>query len=149
MEESLANAVDETPLTDAIDRGRVVRLIEFFLVGVVGSATNFAVFVHAIDLTSYLIAGTVAFFVGMTVSFNGNRIITFDNPSGSVPHQYARYFAVSLLGFAAYLATLWLAVNLGGVPIPVGGGVAVIAAGLLNFVGSVEFAFDIEPGEYV
>lgn len=143
LEARLANVVDGTVISRVFGQTRAVRMIEFGLVGTIGAVANFVTLITALTYVGYAIAGTVAFLCGITVAFNGNRLITFDNPSGAIYAQYARYVGVSLGGYAVYMIALWVAAKLLLLPVVIAGLIATGLGGLLNFVGSIEYAFNI------
>lgn len=141
LESRLAALFAGTIISRTLGQKRAVRMVEFGLVGLIAAATNFATLIAALTQVEYAIAGTLAFLCGITVAFNGNRKLTFDNPPGCVYRQYARYVGVNLGGYAVYMTSLWVAVNLLLLPFAVAGLLAIGAGGILNFFGSIEYAF--------
>ncbi|MDY6780620.1 MAG: hypothetical protein SV760_08785 [Halobacteria archaeon] len=58
------------------DPRRLVRAIEFGVVGLTGVGVNAVVFVYLVGILNIVAAGFVAFFTSVTWSFGVNRVFT-------------------------------------------------------------------------
>lgn len=125
-----------------LTRARVRRLLKFTLVGASGLLCNLAVFAAVASSLWYVLAGVVSWLVANFATYNLNRRFTFPDPRHGYVRGYLRYLAVYLGGFVVYTGVLWaLGVRVGQYLALV---IAVAVAGLVNFVGSEFWAFDVE-----
>ncbi len=122
----------------------LAQLPRFAFVGLLGVLVNLAVLFLLVELADvwYLIAAAIAFSVAVTSNFYWNRRWTFRSSARPTPpsDQYARFFAVSVLGLAVNLAVLSVFVT-NGVGYLTGQLIAIGAATGMNFTGSKYLAF--------
>lgn len=128
---------------ELVEPERAVCSLEFAFVGAVGTVVNTVVFaLVGLGLGAhYLLAGLLAFLVAVNWNFVGNWALTFDQPSGDLLQQYAKFHAVSVGGLAFYTAFLVLFVDVLGVPALVSSVAAILGGFLFNFEGSERFVF--------
>ena len=137
-------AVATRNLDEVIAPTRAVRSVEFAAVGAMGSVVNMLVFAALIETRAhYLVAGLVAFLAAVNWNFAGNWLVTYNRPSGNLLRQYGAFYAVSLVGFVVYTATL-TAGAISGLPLLIANLVAILAGASINFFGSETSVFPIE-----
>lgn len=142
-EEKLARTVERLGIARVIAPARAIRIVEFGLAGAVATAANLVVFLVSAEYAGYVVAGTVAFFLGITVAFGLNWTVTFDRPSGSRPRQYGQYLGVSLGGYVLYMTILLTALNVFYLPAVLADLLAIAGGGVINYLGSEKVAFDV------
>lgn len=142
-ERKLTRAVERLGIARFIAPGRAIRLIEFGLAGAVATVANVVVFLGAAGYVGYVLAGTLAFFLGITVAFVINWAVTFDRPTGSCFRQYCQYVGVSLGGFVFYMSILLAALNVLYLPAVLADLMAIAGGGVINYLGSEKVAFDV------
>jgi putative flippase GtrA len=111
------------------------QLVRFALVGASGFVVNLVVYAAALRLLGihYELAALAAFLAAVANNYILNRRWTF-LPSGRAPsREAARFFGVSLVGFAVNAALLALFVEGGTAHLPAQL-IAIIAAAAANFV---------------
>lgn len=96
------------------------KLAKFIVVGVANNLVGYGAFVVMSLLGAAAIpAMTVAYVIGMVISFLGNRKWTFGHRGSLVP-TLVRFAVGNLLGYGVNVALLWLFVSRLGLPqIPV------------------------------
>jgi dolichol-phosphate mannosyltransferase len=121
-----------------------LQLLRFGIVGASGYVVNLVVFwlaVHPMG-TGHRLAATAAFLIALGNNFLWNRIWTFKTGTqGRVHHQAARFFAVSLAGFAVNLVVLEALVSAAGLPDLPAQAIAVAVAMPVNFLGNRYWTF--------
>lgn len=142
-ERKLAGVVESLGIGTVIAPSRVVRIVEFALAGAVASVANVAIFLLAATHVGYVVAGTVAFFLGITIAFAINWTVTFDRPPGSRLRQYAQYLGVSVGGYVFYITILLTALDVLYLPAVLADLVAIAGGGVVNYIGSEKVAFDV------
>lgn len=97
-------------------RPLIRQFMTFVVVGLINTAVSaglYGVFTRLVHLHP-LTANAVAFIVAVTISFTLNRRYTFRGSLGAVHHQYAKFFAVNIIGLGvSELIIWWLHVILG------------------------------------
>lgn len=142
-ERKLTRTVERLGITRVIAPNRAIRLVEFTIAGAIATVANVAIFLVTATYAGYVIAGTLAFFLGITVAFGINWTVTFDRPPGSRLRQYGQYLGVSLGGYVFYMMILLTAINVLYWPAVVADLVAIAGGGVINYLGSEKVAFDV------
>lgn len=142
-EEKLTRAVERLGIVRFIAPARAVRIVEFGLAGAVATVANVVVFLVTAEYAGYVLAGTLAFFLGITVAFELNWTVTFDRPPGSRLRQYGQYLGISLGGYVFYMTILLTALNVFYLPAVLADLVAIAGGGVINYIGSEKVAFDV------
>jgi putative flippase GtrA len=111
------------------------QLVRFGLVGASGYVINLAVYTASLTLAGvhYELAAFLAFSAAVGNNYVLNRRWTFARTGRAVPHEAARFLAVSFVGFALNASVLWLFVESGAEKVPAQV-LAVLAAAIANFV---------------
>lgn len=122
---------------------RLVRGAEFASIGALGAIVNMTIFsgLTMVGGEHYLIAGAVAFLVALNFNFAGNWLFTFDRPNIPIWDSYAKFNAVSVMGFVAYSALLAMSVDVLSVPVLLANLIAIVGGFIVNFRGSESIAF--------
>ena len=126
------------------------QFLRFSLVGSSGVVVNLAVYTLAIYVFDlhYLLAATLSFIVAMTNNFLLNRYWTFKtHPSAAQGFggQYFKYFLVTLFGYGANMALLWVFIDGFHWHKVFSQLVAILVTTLSNFIGSKLWAFKSRP----
>jgi putative flippase GtrA len=121
-----------------------LQLLRFAIVGASGYLVNLVVFWIAVHPagTGHRTAATAAFVVALANNFLWNRTWTFKTGTpGRVHHQAAKFFAVSLAGFAVNLVVLEALVTAAGLADLPSQAIAVAVAMPVNFFGNRYWTF--------
>lgn len=142
-ERKLTRTVEGLGLARVIAPDRAIRIVEFTIAGAIATVANVAIFLLTARYAGYVIAGTLAFFLGITVAFGINWAVTFDRPPGSRLRRYGQYVGVSLGGYVFYMTILLTAINVLYWPAVVADLVAIAGGGVINYLGSEKVAFNV------
>ena len=143
--------------------GLVRQLVQFGLVGAMGTLTNLLIFFLLVDLAGLgaNVGAVCAFAVAVTQNFLLNRLWTFSGGGGffrvdgirryrlrELLPAYARFVAVSLGGLAVNLAVLNLLLAAFTLPLKTIANLMGVAAGMIvNFLGYRLWVFRVRRGK--
>lgn len=124
---------------------KLPRPIRFIAIGGLAAATHFLsviLLVEALHLNP-LIANVIAFLIAFTVSFSGQRLVTFQDSQQSLRTTLSRYFLISVCSFIANEILFAISIKLFQLPyIPALAGVLIlVAAG--TYMTSRKWAFKV------
>jgi putative flippase GtrA len=139
LEATLAAALRTLGVTRLCPAERAVRVVEFGAVGLTGAVLNVALFLWLAGPTAPLVAGTVAFLATIGWTFLLNWLVTFGRP-GDLLRRFGRYLGVYAVGYVVYIGTLMTGLHLFALPFWLSDLSAVAGGGLLNYVGSEQYA---------
>jgi putative flippase GtrA len=106
--------------------------------GFIADASAFWAINQALENTG--IARLLSFWLAVSITWYGNRLMTFPNSKKSSPFtQWSKHFLIAHLAGSANLAIFWLSINLAPLPIAFTCGVAVGLA--CNYLGAKYFTF--------
>lgn len=139
LETTLAEALRGLGVTRLCPAERAVRAVEFGAVGLTGAVFNLALFLWLAGPTTPLVAGTVAFAGTVGWTFLLNWVVTFGRP-GNPLWRFGRYLGVYAAGYVVYIGVLMTGLHLLALPFWLSDLGAVAGGGLLNYVGSEQYA---------
>jgi dolichol-phosphate mannosyltransferase len=144
FEQTIRLSADGYGLDKYVASDRLVRAVEFTIVGGVGTVVNTLVFLGMYQLVGvhYMLAGVLAFLVALNVNFVGNWAVTFDQPSSGLFGKYMAFHATSVVGFLFYSLGLFVFLRLFEMPSAVGNIAAIGIGSVVNFLGADNVAFD-------
>lgn len=127
-------------VTRVVATDRAVRAVEFGLVGVSGAGVNAAIFLALVRRGAYLVPGLLAFWFAVAWTFGLNWVVTFADTHDRLLRRFARYVAVSSLGYVIYTTVLSTAIEAVRLTYPLAVAAAIGVAGTWNFLGAERFA---------
>lgn len=119
------------------------KFIKFGMVGLTGMGVDFGITFlgkEKMGLQKYA-ANSVGFAIAATTNYFLNRWWTFHSTNASVPVEYAKFFAVSLVGLGINNALLWFAHQKRGQGFYLAKFIAIILTTFWNFAGNLLFTF--------
>ena len=131
------------------DRATLVRQGgTFAAVGLAATAVHAlaALAAHELAGAAPMTATVTGYLCAVGVSYLGNARFTFGRPALH-GRQFARFLAISLVGFAANSAITWLLVERLGWPFKAALAVIVVVIPALSFAGAKLWAFAERPRE--
>jgi FkbM family methyltransferase len=123
-------------VVDRLRAHRVGRLVSFCGVGGVGMIVDLAITFALLGRLSPLAANAVGWSIAVTHNFAGNWYVTFGQPDGSLPRQYAAYVGFHALTFGVRAVVLSAVLAATALPATVATVVGVGAAVGVNFLAT-------------
>jgi putative flippase GtrA len=123
------------------NRGSVRQMACYALVGIVSNCAGYLVYLGVTHLgVSPKMTMTFLYSIGATISFLGNRRLTFSH-KGSLLGSGVRYFLAQLVGYFINLAILLVFVDKFGFPHQVIQGIAILIVAVFLFLTFKFFVF--------
>jgi len=119
-----------------------LQLAKFAAVGASGYVVNLLVYTALLRGAGwhYAYAATASFLVAVTNNYLWNRIWTFRDQRGHVPHQGLRFLSIALVAYVANLGILSALIALGMDKVAAQA-IAIVLVTPLNFVGNKLWSF--------
>lgn len=136
VEAVLEDVVASTPLSRLVEPKRLVRFLEFLVVGASGAIIDVSITVGTLSAVHYLIANGAGFLVANSWNYGLNRRYTFDSPDGSFIREYPAYLGWHTGTFVVRAGVVSLLVEGVGTPVAIASVIGIGAAALANFIGA-------------
>lgn len=131
------------PLKIALTHELLMKFLKFSAVGLSGVFVNFGVTYVCKEWLKWnkYASNCMGFIVGATTNYFLNRLWTFQSANPQIGTEYAKYFAISLVGLGIDTLTVWLLNDKLKCNFYLSKVFAVGAATLWNFFANLLFTF--------
>ena len=131
------------PLKIMLTRELLMKFLKFSVVGFSGMFVNFGITYICKELLRWnkYVSNIIGFVVAATTNYFLNRLWTFQSANPQIGTEYAKYFAISLVGLGIDTLTVWLLNDKLKCNFYLSKVFAVGAATLWNFFANLLFTF--------
>ena len=131
------------PLKIMLTRELLMKFLKFSVVGFSGMFVNFGITYICKELLRWnkYVINIIGFVVAATTNYFLNRLWTFQSANPQIGTEYAKYFAISLVGLGIDTLTVWLLNDKLKCNFYLSKVFAVGAATLWNFFANLLFTF--------
>ena len=132
-----------TPLKIELTRGFLMKFLKFGVVGFSGVLVNFGVTYVCKEWLKWnrYLSNILGFVFASTTNYIPNRLWTFQSANPQIGTEYAKYFAISLVGLGIDTLTVWLLNGKLKLNFYLSKVFAVGVSTLWNFFGNLLFTF--------